>query len=74
MDEGVNHGDELAYEAELVTKALNKKNMYVLESDKDCICVLFQERSKNKIGWLRRDYWHRYGVGTVATVSYPILK
>ena len=56
-------------EKDRIIKALNKKKMYVLEVVENKICVLFKEKGKHKLAWIKKNYYHRYGVETFATVK-----
>jgi len=56
-------------ENDKISKALNKKKMYILETENNKICVLFREKGKHKLAWIKKNYLHRQGVKTFATVK-----
>lgn len=53
---------------EKIKKVLLKRNMKVFEENKNEIFVFWEEKGKSKFGAIRRDYLHRYGVGTLISL------
>lgn len=54
-------------EIERIKKVLRRRKMRILTPYSEGAFVVWQSRGKTKLGFIKRDYWHRYGVDTRAT-------